>query len=63
MFGGIGYAPGHPSRFAGTNFARVATLTVNDRGIEIRPKWFWRTANRLPTLRIPVDAIEFGVRS
>src|SRR6266851_541882 len=63
MFGGIGYPPSHPSRWAGYEAWGMARLTVVQDCVVLSPLWPWR---RL--LRMPISAVEgasritFGIR-
>jgi hypothetical protein len=58
IFGGIGYAPGYPSRWAGKSSGGTTRLTVDDHTIVLTPLAFLRKALRLPVVRIPLDEVE-----
>lgn len=58
IFGGVGYAPGHPSRWAGVGSSGTARLTVESESVVIRPYRFWRNVFRLPVVEIPLASIE-----
>jgi hypothetical protein len=68
IFGGVGYSPGHPSRWAGVGSGGTSRLTVENESVVIRPFPFWRQVFRLPVVEIPLASIEglnrimFGVR-
>jgi len=68
IFGGVGYAAGSPSRWAGVGSGGTARLTIENEFVVIRPLRFWRVVLRMPDVRIPLASIEglsrinFGVR-
>jgi hypothetical protein len=61
IFGGIGYSPSHPSRWAGYEAFGMARLTVEGDFPVIAPLWPWRLL-RMPILRISLSAIEHADR-
>ena len=58
IFGGVGYAAGSPSRWAGIGSGGTARLTVENEFVVIRPLRFWRQVFRMRDVRIPLASIE-----
>src|SRR5215510_4371343 len=58
IFGGVGYSPSHPSRYAGVGSRGTARLTVEGDCIVVSPLWPWRTLLRMPVLRIPLSEVQ-----
>jgi hypothetical protein len=63
IFGGVCYAPGNPSRWAGAQGSGTTRLTVEEDAILLTPLWIWRLVNRLPVVRIPIDKVEAASRT